>query len=196
SIPMPTMSEAQRDAIVSPLTGSWVYNITSGKANYYDGADWIEVAANVTPDASDVTYTPSTPSDWTDPDPVNVQEALDDMRSDLFAVEGLVDGGAPDNANYITGVASAGLSAETVIPGLRGSADIAGAAGGGITEEYDTSTTGLSWTTEAGAVGTPDAVDSNTTALSYLYVRHGAGATSTFHGLRVWTPAGAFDART
>lgn len=54
-------------------------------------------------------------------------------------------GGAPTTAPYITTAADAGLSAEIVIPGLAASGDISGAGGGGIGEEYDTGTTGLSW---------------------------------------------------
>jgi hypothetical protein len=34
-------------------------------------------------DAPDVTFTPTTPADWTDPDPVNVQEGLDDLATKL-----------------------------------------------------------------------------------------------------------------
>jgi hypothetical protein len=187
TIPMPVMTETQRDAIVTPPEGAWVYNVTTDKPNYYDGADWVEVATAITPDATDVTYTPSDPSKWTDPDPVNLQEAVDDLRTELFDVQGLVDGGAPDNANYITGTASADLSGETVIPGLRGSADIAGAAGGGITEEYDTASSGLTWNSA------PDTENSNTTVLSHLYVK--TTGTTEHIGTRSWTPAGAFDAR-
>lgn len=187
TIPMPVMTEVQRDAIATPPEGSWVYNVTTDKPNYYDGADWIEIATAVIPDAADVTYTPSTPSEWTDPDPATVQEALDDVRSDLFTLEGLVAGGAPDNANYIVGTAAAGLSNETVIPGLRGSPDRAAAGGAGLSEEYDTSSTNLTWNSA------PATEDSNSTVPSRLYVK--TTDTTEYLGTRSWTPAGDFDVR-
>lgn len=94
----------------------------------------------------------------------------------------------PSNATpFITTAAEGTLSAEVVIPGLAGSPDIAGAGGGGINEEYDTVTPGLTWDS------TPTVVDSNTTFKSHLYVTHNANATIT--GLRTFAPAGAFDAR-
>lgn len=101
--------------------------------------------------------------------------------------DGGAAGGAPTTALYVTTAADAGLSAEVVIPGLAGSPDIAGAGGGGISEEYDTATPGLTWDS------TPTVVDSNTTLKSHLFVTHNANATIT--GLRTFSPAGAFDAR-
>jgi hypothetical protein len=98
-------------------------------------------------------------------------------------------GGAPTTAEYVATASDGTLSAEVVIPGLAGSADIAGAAGGGISEEYDTSTTGLTWTP-----GAPTTVDSDTTHKSRLYIR-ATDATERL-GLRSWAPgSGAFDAR-
>jgi len=88
-------------------------------------------------------------------------------------------GGGSDSVT--TGTAAA------IIPGLAGSADIAGT--GAIAEEYDTSTPGLTWTP-----GAPAAVDSNTTIKSHLYLRP-TDATERF-GTRAWAPgSGAFDAR-
>lgn len=75
-----------------------------------------------------------------------------------------------------------------VIPGLTGDPDIAGSAGAGTSEEYDTSTTGLTW-----SPSTPNTVDSNTTILSHLYIKSTDG-TERF-GTKAWAPAGAFDAR-
>lgn len=40
SRPCPPMSEAQRDAITSPATGSCVFNTDTGTINKYDGAAW------------------------------------------------------------------------------------------------------------------------------------------------------------
>lgn len=38
-----------------------------------------DIVGGVASDATDVTYTPTTPGDWDDPDPASVQEALDDL---------------------------------------------------------------------------------------------------------------------
>lgn len=97
-------------------------------------------------------------------------------------------GNAPSDAKYVTTAADAGLSAEVAIPGLAGSADIAGAGGAGTAEEYDTATTGLTW-----SPSDPTTVDSNTTVKSHLYVKN--DNTERF-GTKAWAPAGAFDART
>ncbi len=97
-------------------------------------------------------------------------------------------GGAPTTTPYITTASDAGLSAEVAIPGLAASADIKGAGGAGTAEEYDTGTTGLSWTPS-----TPSTVDSNTTILSNLYVASTDGTERI--GTKSWSPAGALDAR-
>lgn len=98
-------------------------------------------------------------------------------------------GGAPTSTPYLTTASDATLTAEVAIPGLAASPDIKGAGGGGtVSEEYDTTTTGLTWTPS-----TPT-VDSNTTAKSHLYVAL-PDSTERF-GLRAWAPgSGAFDAR-
>lgn len=94
----------------------------------------------------------------------------------------------PSNATpFITTAAEGTLSAEVVIPGLAGSPDIAGAGGGGTSEEYDTATTGLTWDSA------PTVVDSNTSVKSHLYVKDANAATK--YGYKAWSPAGAFDAR-
>lgn len=97
--------------------------------------------------------------------------------------------GAPSDAKYLTTASNGTLSAEVAVPGFAALADIAGAGGGGITEEYDTGTTSLSWGTS------PAVEDSNTTFLSHLYVKMTATATDNI-GSRSWAPgSGAFDAR-
>ncbi len=115
--------------------------------------------------------------------------ATDDAGNDRTVVTISGGGsGAPSTAPYVTTAADAGLSAEIVIPGLAASLDIAGVGGGGITEEYDSATTGLTWTSA------PDTEDSDTTVQSHLYVR--STNTAERHGLRAWVPgSGAFDAR-
>jgi hypothetical protein len=78
------------------------------------------------------------------------------------------------------------------IPGLAAHAGKEGLGGGGIDEEYDTTTTGLTWSPT-----TPGTIDSDTTVPSHLYFEwSGTGAVETL-GLRSWSPAGAaaFDAR-
>lgn len=97
-------------------------------------------------------------------------------------------GGAPTTAEYVTTASDGTLSAEVSIPGLAGSADKAGAGGAGTSEEWDTSTTGLSWSPSS-----PATADSDTTLLSHLYLR--ATDTTARYGTTAWSPAGAFDIR-
>lgn len=104
--------------------------------------------------------------------------------SEVGATAGAV---APDDAKYIVATANASLSSEIVIPGLAGSPDIVGAGGAGTSEEYDSATTGLTWTTA------PNTVDSNTTILSHLYIKN-TDATEKL-GTKSYAPTGAFDAR-
>lgn len=77
------------------------------------------------------------------------------------------------------------------IPGLGGDPRKNGLGGGGITEEYETGTTGLTWSPT-----TPGTINSNSTVPSHLYLEWtGSGSTETL-GLRSWSPgSGAFDAR-
>lgn len=97
--------------------------------------------------------------------------------------------GAPTSAPYLTTAADATLSAEVVIPGLGGSPDRAGIGGGGITEEYDTGSSGLTWGTA------PGVEDSNSTIPSHLYTLWTATVAESL-GTRSWAPgSGAFDAR-
>ena len=96
-------------------------------------------------------------------------------------------GGAPTTAEYITSASDGTLSAEVVIPGLAGSADISGAGGAGVSYEFDSGASPLSW---SAAVDT-ETVDS--TVKSHLYVQDN-GASETL-GTYSWSPAGAFDIR-
>lgn len=95
---------------------------------------------------------------------------------------------APTDADYIVTAADGTLTNEIVIPGMAGSGDIAGIGGTSFSEEYDTASSGLTWDIA------PATEDSNTTRKSHLYVT--TTTTSTRFGLRSWSPAGAFDART
>lgn len=105
----------------------------------------------------------------------------------LTYIEGAIST-APTTAKYLTTAANGTLSAEVVIPGMAGSPDISGSAGAGTSEEYDSATTGLTW-----SPSDPDTVNSNTTILSHLYIKSTDG-TERF-GTKAWAPSGAFDAR-
>ena len=43
SIPMPKMTQAQRDGIISPVAGLRVYNTDTNRPNWYNGTTWLEV---------------------------------------------------------------------------------------------------------------------------------------------------------
>lgn len=102
-----------------------------------------------------------------------------------------VGSGAPASAEILTTAANASMSAEVVIPGLAGSADIEGAAGGGLEREFDNSGGGSAgWTTS------PLSEDFDTTVKSHWYVQFDNTTASEKIGAFGWTPgSGAFDAR-
>jgi len=55
---MPVMTQAQRDAIVTPVSGLDIFNGTTNRPNYYNGAAWIEYGQSYsTIPPSVVTYT-------------------------------------------------------------------------------------------------------------------------------------------
>lgn len=100
-------------------------------------------------------------------------------------------GGGVTDAEYVTTAPHAGLSAEVVIPGLAGSADIRNSPStfAGILEEYDTSSSNLTWNT------TPSFEDSDTTVKSHLCVR--VSDTAGYLGTRSSSiGTGAYDVRT
>lgn len=79
-------------------------------------------------DATDVAYTPTTGGDWTDPDPVQAGEALDDMAGRLVTVEGYSPDptGATDGHVWTAdGANGAGWEA------------VAGGGGGGLADVVD-----------------------------------------------------------
>lgn len=80
-------------------------------------------------------------------------------------------------------------SGNITLPGYAGHGDEAGLLGGGIDEEYDSSTTGLTW-----SPSDPSTVNSDTTRLSHLYVES-TDSTERL-GTRSWSPAGDFVAYT
>lgn len=88
---------------------------------------------------------------------------------------------------FVTTASADDLTNQVVIPGLAGSADIAGAGGGGTSREFDASGDAApTWSTS------PDTtVDIDTTSKSHLYVKD---ATNTvIFGDYVWSPSGAFN---
>lgn len=134
------------------------------------------LSATTSPATSDIVYVVTDPGTT----PASKKVTLANLSTAIAA---------PKTAKYVTTAADGTLSAEVVIPGMAGHADILGAAAGGISEDYDTVTTGLTWDVA------PATEDSNTTVKSHLYLVK--STTSTSLGVRAWTPgAGAFDART
>jgi hypothetical protein len=106
----------------------------------------------------------------------------------LFGTTQLGGGtGASTSNKYVTTAAATDLSAEVSIPGLAGAADIAGAGGAGVANEFDSGASPLSW---SAAVDTENV---NSTVKSHLYVQDN-GAAETL-GTYSWSPAGAFDIR-
>jgi hypothetical protein len=91
------------------------------------------------------------------------------------------------DGKYLLVESNENLTEGVIIPGLAGSADIAGQNGAGTSEEYDTASHGLSWS------ATPSVVDSNTTIKSHLYIK--TIDSTPCLGAKSWNPAGAFDAR-
>lgn len=91
-------------------------------------------------------------------------------------------------AEFVTTAAHASLSAEVVIPGLAGSADIAGAGAGSFVKEFDSSADTPTWTPSD-----PATVNADTTVKSHLYLRT-TDNTQRF-GFWDWAPSGVFDAR-
>lgn len=80
-------------------------------------------------------------------------------------------------------------SGNITLPGYAGHGDEAGLNGGGIDEEYDSSTTGLTW-----SPSDPSTVDADTTRASHLYVE--SNDSTERLGTRAFSPAGDFTAYT
>jgi len=95
--------------------------------------------------------------------------------------------GAPSDAEYLVSASSGGLSVEVVIPGLAGSPDIAGAGGAGVSYEFDSGASPLTWSPAI------DVENVDSTVKSHLYIEDNSAAESL--GTFDWAPAGAFDIR-
>lgn len=106
----------------TPATGKWRLYAKAGGLYVVDDAGVVTgpFGAGGAGDASGVTFTPTTLSDWTgSADPGNVDDALDQLADRVTVVEGGGGGGgAPDNATFITQTPSAGLTAEQALSTL------------------------------------------------------------------------------
>lgn len=148
--------------------------------------DLAEVAAvAVIAEDLDIAGLAGIPSAPTSGDLVAIERAGVRYKADVDDLGG--GGGGPTSAKYVVAASDGTLSAEIVIPGMAGSQDIAGAGGTGTSEEYDTSTTGLTWSPSS-----PTTVDSDTTIKSHLYILGQADTTERL-GTKAWAPAGAFE---
>lgn len=134
------------------------------------------LAATTSPATTDIMYVVTDPGTT----PASKKVTLANLKTALSV--------PPNTTPYVTTAADAGLSAEVAIPGMAGSADIAGAAGAGVSYEFDSG----SLPTWSSAVA---AEDINTTFKSHYY----ASVTDNTERLAywAWSPAGAaaFDAR-
>jgi hypothetical protein len=95
--------------------------------------------------------------------------------------------GAPADPEYVATASNATLSAEVVIPGLAGHADRAGVGGAGVSYEFDSGVSPLTWSAAV------DVENVDSTVPSHLYIQDN-GAAETL-GTYAWSPAGAFDIR-
>lgn len=134
------------------------------------------LAATTSPATTDIMYVVTDPGTT----PASKKVTLANLKTAMSV--------PPNTTPYVTTASDAGLSAEVVIPGLAGSADIAGAAGAGVSYEFDSGSL-PTWTSAVAAE------DINTTFKSHYY----ASVTDNTERLSyfAWSPAGAaaFDAR-
>jgi len=64
----PRMTSQQRDAILNPVTGLQIFNITTNCVNYWDGGAWFELCGNCTPPAPSA---PSAAMEWSSQNQIN-----------------------------------------------------------------------------------------------------------------------------
>lgn len=102
----------------------------------------------------------------------------------IAALGGGGGGGAPTGVKYVVAAADGTLTNEIILPALAGSIDIP--AGGGSDHEFDAALSG--WTT----LGSPDALNANSDALSHLHIVKNATATLGLHGLYRASPSMPF----
>lgn len=105
------------------------------------------------------------------PTPSNGDVLTWDSTPGEWVASAAAGGGAPTTAKYVTSASDGTLSAEIVIPGMAGSADIA--SGGGADDEFDQNTSGTpsGWT----AFNSPDTVNTNAVR-SHLYIKANAAS--------------------
>lgn len=112
---------------------------------------------------------------------------LKDSSGTVTIVGSGAGAGAPDDAKYVIAASHVDLTAEIVIPGVAGSADRSGIGGAGVSYEFDSGASPLTWSTAV------DTENVNSTIPSHLYVQDNANAETL--GTFTWSPAGAFDIR-
>lgn len=149
--------------------------------NLTDSTDLPGILAEYAPLASPaLTGTPTAPT----PD---VSDDSTKIATTGFVYDAIGGTAAPTNAKYITAAVDGILTQEIAIPGLAGSADRAGVGGANYANEFDSTTSGLTWSSA------PAASDSHTTFPSHLYAH--ATDTTERYALAAYAPAGDFDAR-
>ena len=101
--PRVTANDAKVSATGSVTTHSDVSNAGSGAiitAAERSKLSGIESGATADQNATEVPFTPTTPSQWTDPDPDDVGEGLDDLMTRMVAEEGKVDDDVPEAGDF------------------------------------------------------------------------------------------------
>lgn len=99
-------------------------------------------------------------------------------------------GGAPTDAKYVTTASDATLSAEVVISGLAGQLGVHGTGSGGISEEYNSSSTGLTWNSAPTIENSNQAYGTGKPSSLFVSVT----GTTVYVGTRAFAPAGAYEA--
>jgi len=119
--------------------------------------------------ATEVAYTPTTGTDWTDPDPTTVGGGLDALASRLTTEEAKADDDVPESGDF---GAAADLEADGSL-----SADVVAAAEMADADHGDVSWSGGVATVDSGAVGLTEISDDATCSGSQA-VRRNAGDTA------------------
>lgn len=99
-------------------------------------------------------------------------------------------GGAPTDAKYVTVASDGTLSNEVVISGIAGQLGVHSTGGGGISEEYNTSSTGLTWNSAPAVENSNQAYGTGKPSSLFVSVT----GTTVYVGTRAFAPAGAYEA--
>lgn len=60
-----SLTSSQRDSLVSPSNGLFIYNLTTGKYNFFNGTLWEEVTSSIIPTTTTSTTTTASPTTTT-----------------------------------------------------------------------------------------------------------------------------------